>query len=63
MQFRADFFTLFNHTNLNSPSRNLESLSFGQATFGRRGFGSTEVSAAPLDEQPRRVQFALKVIF
>jgi len=63
IQFRADLFNLFNHTNLNSPNRVFESPAFGQATFGRQGFGSTEISAAPLDEQPRRVQFALKAIF
>ena len=63
IQLRAEVFNLFNHTNLNNPDRSLESPTFGEATFGRQGFGSTEISAAPLNEQPRRVQLALKVIF
>lgn len=63
VQFRAEFFNLFNHTNLNNPDPFLESFTFGEATFGRRGFGSSQYSAAPLNEQPRRVQFAVKVYF
>lgn len=63
LQFRAEFFNLFNHTNLNNPDPFLESPTFGTATLGRQGFGSSQYSAAPLNEQPRRVQFALKVYF
>ena len=50
LQFRAEFFNLFNHTNLGGPETFLESMrldesgglvpSFGEATFGREGFGS-----------------------
>ena len=63
IQLRADVFNLFNHTNLNNPDRSLESPTFGEATFGRQGFGSSLINASPLDEQPRRVQLALKVLF
>jgi len=63
VQFRAEFFNLFNHTNLNNPNVSFESSAFGEATFGRQGFGSSQYSASPLNEQPRRVQFAVKVIF
>jgi len=63
VQLRAEFFNLFNHTNLNNPDPFLESPTFGEATFGRRGFGSSQYSAAPLNEQPRRVQLAVKVYF
>ncbi|MGH9783159.1 MAG: TonB-dependent receptor [Terriglobia bacterium] len=63
IQFRAEFFNLFNHTNLNNPDPFLESSTFGVATFGRQGFGSSQFSASPLNEQPRRVQFALKAFF
>ena len=63
LQFRAELFNLFNHTNLNNPDRSLDSPAFGEATFGRQGFGSTQISASPLDEQPRRLQLALKVLF
>ena len=47
-QFRADFFNLFNRTNLNPPQANLISSSFGLAS-------------AALD--PRVIQFALKFYF
>jgi len=66
LQFRAEFFNLFNHTNLNNPdipARYLESFSFGEARFGREGFGSALPSASPLNEQPRRIQFAIKIHF
>jgi hypothetical protein len=63
LQFRAEFFNLFNHTNLNNPVPFLELSEFGEATFERQGFGSSQYSASPLNEQPRRVQFALKVFF
>jgi hypothetical protein len=63
LQFRAEFFNAFNHTNLNNPDANLESPGFGQAVFGRQGFSSSVPTASPLNEQPRRVQFALKLYF
>ena len=65
LQFRAEFFNLFNHTNLGNPFPKLDSLQapFGQALFGREGIGSSSPAASPLNEQPRRVQFALKMNF
>ena len=63
MQFRAEFFNVFNHTNLNSPIANLQDSSFGQASFGRSGVGSSSPSAAPLGDEPRHIQFALKLYF
>ena len=63
LQFRAEFFNLFNHTNLGNPDRFLGSSTFGQATFGRQGFTSALPSASPLNEQPRRIQFAVKIYF
>ncbi|MGH9783158.1 MAG: hypothetical protein ACRD88_03150, partial [Terriglobia bacterium] len=62
-QFRVEFFNLFNHTNLNNPNSVLESDSFGTALYGRQGASSALPSVSPLNEQPRRVQFALKVHF
>jgi len=49
VQFRAEFFNVFNHTNFSDPNSNLESGSFGQIT-GTRG-------------DPRIIQFALKLSF
>ncbi|MBI4465791.1 MAG: TonB-dependent receptor [Acidobacteria bacterium] len=63
LQFRGEFFNLFNHTNLNNPYPILESPSFGQAIFGRQGFSSALPSVSPLNEQPRRIQFAVKLYF
>lgn len=48
LQFRAEFFNLFNHTNLGLPNNNLQSAQFGRIT----GAGS-----------PRIIQFALKYAF
>jgi len=63
LQVRAEFFNLFNHTNLNNPDPFLESPTFGEAMFGRQGFGSALPSVSPLNEQPRRIQFVLKLYF
>ena len=63
LQVRAEVFNLFNHTNLNNPDSILESPSLGEAAFGRQGFGSALPSVSPLNEQPRRIQFAVKFHF
>ena len=49
IQFRAEFFNVFNHVNFGNPTTNLESGSFGQIT-GTLG-------------DPRIIQFALKFYF
>jgi hypothetical protein len=61
--FRAEFFNFLNHTNLDSPDPFLESPTFGQASFSRQGFGSWSPGVSPLNEQPRRIQFVLKLYF
>jgi hypothetical protein len=48
LQFRSEFFNLFNHTNFNLPDNFVGSPTFGQL-----------ISA----QDPRRVQFALKFLF
>ena len=63
VQLRADLFNLFNHSNLNNPASNLGASTFGNALFGRLGLGTSLPSVAPLDEQPRRIQLALKLSF
>lgn len=63
LQFRAEFFNLFNHTNLSDPVSSIADENFGQALFGRTGFVNALPSATPLAEQPRRIQFALKLYF
>src|SRR5262249_2107169 len=49
LQFRIDFFNVFNHTNLNNPAVLLGAAAFGTASFGRSGIGSSTPGAAPLN--------------
>jgi hypothetical protein len=49
LQFRAEFFNLFNHAQFNNPANNLQLGNFGQITS--------------LSVNPRLMQFALKYIF
>ena len=48
LQFRAEFFNLFNHPNFNLPDNFLGSPSFGQITSAR---------------DPRHIQFGVKLLF
>jgi hypothetical protein len=49
VQFRAEFFNLFNHSNYSLPNQSVDNANFGLVT-----------SAAG---QGRQIQFAVKVIF
>ena len=48
MQFRAEFFNIFNNVNFNAPNSNVASAQFGRIT-------------SALD--PRILQFGLKMLF
>ena len=73
LQFRAEFFNIFNHTNFNNPSASVSSASFGQITqtlgnatgsFSNNGFaGLNAAPGDPLSGGPRIIQFALKLVF
>ncbi len=63
VQFRADFFNIFNHTNLSTPASDIAAPGFGYASYGRTGFSGSLPSVTPLSEQPRRIQLALKLSF
>lgn len=63
VQVRVEIFNIFNHANLNNPDSLVQSPFFGEAVFGRVGFSSALPSVSPLDEGPRRIQFAVKVHF
>jgi len=61
LQFRAEFFNIFNHPNFNAPNFGVVAISgsgnFTSSTFGE--IGSTR--DAPYD--PRQIQFALKLYY
>lgn len=60
LQFRAEFFNIFNHTNYGLPSRQLG----GAQLFV--GGGGRNLSVSQITSQngtPRQIQFALKLIF
>lgn len=69
LQFRAELFNVLNHTNLDNPIEPiLGAGDFGEASFGRQGagasgIGSSSPASSPLNEQPRRIQVALKLYF
>jgi len=48
LQYRAEFFNVLNHTQLNNPDTSVESSTFGRITGAR---------------SPRIIQMALKVVF
>ncbi len=68
LQFRADFFNLFNHPNFGDPDSLFESGTFGQSVrmLGQSlGSGGIETGFSPLYQigGPRSIQLALKLQF
>ena len=61
--FRADFFNVLNHANLNNPSSFLGARNFGRATYGRQEQTSGFPLVLPLNETARKVQIALHIVF
>jgi outer membrane receptor protein involved in Fe transport len=55
VQFRAEFFDLFNHANFGQPGRVVGTSTFGKITNTRFGTGDSGSS--------RQIQFALKLLF
>jgi hypothetical protein len=55
LQFRADFFDIFNEANFGNPVLNVQSGSFGEITSTRFPTGDSGSS--------RQLQFALKLLF
>jgi hypothetical protein len=68
LQFRADFFNVFNHPNFADPDSQLESPTFGQSRqmLGRSlGSGGIEAGFSPLYQigGPRSIQLGVKLHF
>jgi len=74
VQFRSEFFNIFNHPNFCNPSTTVTSASFGQITSTLANapgtYGSSTVFAGlnassgdPLSGGPRIIQLALKLLF
>ncbi len=57
LEFRAEFFNIFNHANFQNPDTNINSSLFGQILSTGVGSGST------YDPQPRIIQLALRLTF
>ena len=57
LQFRADFFNVFNHANLSPPNE------VGQSFFGPSGAEAAFPAVAPLVPSSRRVQLQVKLYF
>ncbi len=62
LQFRADFFNVFNHANLGQPSGDLSG-SFGLATYGTPASTGGFPPLLPLAEQARQIQLQLRLLF
>jgi hypothetical protein len=64
LQFRADFFNLFNHTNFANPVGNESSATFGQITQTVGSAVATAVgTTAGALGGPRQIQLALRLTF
>ena len=64
LQFRADFFNIFNHTNFANPDHNQADKTFGQIiqTVGTVTATSVGTTAGPFGG-PRQIQLALRLTF
>jgi hypothetical protein len=62
IQFRTEFYNLFNHTNLSAPVTDISASDFGQAFYGlNRTF--SRFGDLPLDNPARRIQFGIRIQF
>lgn len=63
LTFRADFFNVLNHANLNNPDSQLNDPDFGVELYGRTGTSSGFPAVAPLNETPRQIQMSGRITF
>jgi len=62
LQFRAEFYNLFNHANLSTPVTNFAAAGFGQALYGLNRIPS-RFGDLPLENPARRIQFGVRFQF
>jgi hypothetical protein len=65
LQFRADLFNLFNHTNFSNPTTNASSANFGKitSTVGSAVATAVGTTAGLVGGGPRIVQFSMRLSF
>ena len=65
LQFRGDFFNIFNHTNFSNPVSNQSSASFGKitSTVGSAVATAVGTTAGLVGGGPRVIQFSLRLSF
>jgi hypothetical protein len=65
LQFRADLFNIFNHTNFSNPVSNQSSASFGKitSTVGSAVATAVGTTAGLVGGGPRVIQFSLRLQF
>jgi len=63
LTFRADFYNVLNHANLNNPDTLITDTNFGLATYGRQGTPSGFPATAPLNETARQIQLLVRLTF
>ncbi|MBV9744209.1 MAG: hypothetical protein JO099_10620, partial [Acidobacteriia bacterium] len=65
LQFRADFFNIFNHTNFSNPIANQSNANFGRitATVGSAVATAVGTSAGVVGGGPRVIQFSMRLLF
>jgi hypothetical protein len=62
LQFRAEFYNLFNHANLSVPISQYGDPQFGQAFYGlNRSY--SRFGDLPLENPSRRIQLAIRIWF
>jgi hypothetical protein len=65
LQFRADLFNLFNHTNFSNPTTNASSANFGKitSTVGSAVATAVGTTAGLVGGGPRIIQFSMRLTF
>ena len=65
LQFRADLFNIFNHTNFSNPTSNQSNANFGKitATVGSAVATAVGTTAGLVGGGPRVVQLSMRLTF